>query len=187
MKKLMILCAIALSLNTITVKAQEQTTSLAGVSMETQTVVKSKSNVKNNRVGISIWFGKAGCNPGFGICRIDIGNQAASRVTADNQLTGTASTDERGNLNLDLVSNATNRAFVEKLKNNGALELDQDVSFREVVQKLQESGGSASAKAISPSYDLKQAKKYSVTTNERGSIVIIIHAGDVTITITIKW
>jgi hypothetical protein len=181
MKKLMVLCAIALSLNTITVKAQEQTTSLAGVSMETQQVNRSKSNIKNNRIGISIWFGKAGCNPGFGICRIDIGNQAVSRVTADNQLTGTATTDDQGNLNIDLVSNATNRAFVEKLKANGALEFDQDVSFKEVIQKLQE--GSATAKTVNTlGYDIKANKKVEARMIG-GTITIKIGS----VTITIRW
>jgi hypothetical protein len=185
MKKVMILCAIAFSLNTITVKAQykpqDPPTSLSGVSMETQTVVKSKSNIKNNRIGISIYFGKGGCATGFGICRIDIGNQAISRITSDNQLTGTATSDDQGNLNIDLVSNPTNRAFVEKLKANGALEFDQDVSFKEVIQKLQE--GSSSAKAANTTgYDVRANKKVEARMIG-GTITITIGR----VTITIKW
>jgi hypothetical protein len=186
MKKLMTLCAIALSLNTITVNAQykpqDPPTSLTGVSMETQTVGRSKSNISNNRsLPISIYFGKGGCTPGFGICRIDIGSQAVSRVTSDNQLTGTATSDDQGNLNIDLVSNATNRAFVEKLKANGALEFDQDVSFKEVAQKLQE--GSATAKAANTAgYDVRANKKVEARMIG-GTITITIGR----VTITIKW
>jgi hypothetical protein len=158
MKKVMILCAIALSLNTITVKAQykpqDPPASLAGVSAATQTVVKSKSNVKNNRtLPISINFGQGGCTSGFCISPIDVGSQAISRVSSDNQLTGTASMDDQGNVTIDL-SNPTNRVFIEKLKANGALEFEKNTSFKEVAQKLNE-GSSA---VIGAKFDFKWPK-----------------------------
>ena len=178
----MILCVIALSLNTTTTYAQGL------VSTENLAVRKGVQNPTNisNRFGITIYFGKAGCNPGFGICRIDIGNQTASPITSDNQLSGVANADAKGNVNIDLVSNATNRAFVEKLKANGALEFDQNVSFKEVIQKARE-GGAAMSKMANQNYEVTRGAKYTVGTDAKGRIVITIVVGDVTITITIKW
>jgi hypothetical protein len=145
-----------------------------------QSVEKPEFATSSNRAlpSVSIWFGRGGCNPGFGICRIDIGKSASSRLDP-NQLTGNYFKNIDGTTTLELDGNK-NRAFVDKLKANGKLELDKDYTFTaEEAQKLFGTTEVVTLKASG--YDFKSPKSMARTAG--GSIEIRVGK----LVIIIKW
>ena len=147
MKKVLFSIALTLSLMATTTQAQSL-----------QSVEKSQFSATSNpsSLSVTIWFGRGGCNPGFGICRIDIGNRVSSQLDP-NQLTGTYFKNMDGTTTVELDGNK-NRAFVDKLMANGKLELDKDYTF--TAQEAQKLFGTTEAVTLKAAgYDLKKATK----------------------------